>query len=242
MGGHGGVSTYLEVLQSSFHDNGQDCSGWALGPGHCHGIYLNGVANTLIEDSKFYKNEGFGIHLYSEPTMNDNMVVRRNLIYDNGFGGAAGVKPDTYGMILGSGTNILTYNNILWNNSGGGILINYGGTNINVSNNTIYSNGQGGPAGACILVGGAGVSGTIVRNNICYQNPAGIIDSSSPAAVVSNNLMTDPRFVDSTSGNFRLQSGSSAINAGVTMTMIMDDYSGASRPQGTAYDIGAYEY
>lgn len=210
-----GGGDVLEVLYSSSHHNGKDCTGWALGPGHCHGIYL-GTPNAVIEDSEFYNNEGFGIHLYSEPARNNNVIVRDNLIHDNGIGGAAGFKP-TYGMILGSGNNIQAYNNTIWNNSGGGILIEYNATNVSAYNNTIYGNGASYPGG-CFLI--AQASGTIVRNNICWQNPGGIIDSSSPPAVISSNLMTNPLFVDAANDNFSLQSGSPAIamNAGASLT------------------------
>ena len=42
--------------------------------------------------------------------------------------------------------------------------------------------------------------------------------------------------------NFKLQSASPAINAGTTLTGFSDDYLGTTRPQGSAWDIGAYEY
>ena len=42
-------------------------------------------------------------------------------------------------------------------------------------------------------------------------------------------------------GDFRLQSGSPAINAGETLASVTVDHVGTSRPQGGAHDIGAYE-
>ena len=35
--------------------------------------------------------------------------------------------------------------------------------------------------------------------------------------------------------------GSPAINAGVTLSTVTTDFDGVSRPQGGVYDIGAYE-
>jgi parallel beta-helix repeat protein len=43
-------------------------------------------------------------------------------------------------------------------------------------------------------------------------------------------------------GDFRLQEGSSAINAGTNLPEVISDCAGTARPQGTAWDIGAYEY
>ncbi len=50
----------------------------------------------------------------------------------------------------------------------------------------------------------------------------------------------DPKFVTPGS-NFQLQSGSPAIDAGISSGFNRDIIQ-TSRPQGTAYDMGAYEY
>ena len=41
--------------------------------------------------------------------------------------------------------------------------------------------------------------------------------------------------------DFRVQPSSAAVNAGVTISGVMDDFNGLLRPRGSAYDIGAYE-
>jgi len=52
-----------------------------------------------------------------------------------------------------------------------------------------------------------------------------------------------PMFVSSsTPYDFHLQSGSPAIDAGLTLSQVPYDFDGTARPQGSAYDIGAYEY
>ncbi len=51
----------------------------------------------------------------------------------------------------------------------------------------------------------------------------------------------DPKFV-SNFGNLHLQSNSPAIDAGMTIAQVTNDYDGNVRPQGSAYDIGAFEY
>jgi hypothetical protein len=55
-------------------------------------------------------------------------------------------------------------------------------------------------------------------------------------------MLTDPKFVDAASRNFRLQSGSGAIDAGVALSNVTTDISGTARPQGSSYDIGAFEF
>lgn len=51
-------------------------------------------------------------------------------------------------------------------------------------------------------------------------------------------------FVDPVSSNFRVKSGSSAIDAGADLSGngVTEDILGVTRPKGLAYDIGAFEY
>jgi hypothetical protein len=48
-------------------------------------------------------------------------------------------------------------------------------------------------------------------------------------------------FVDPANNNYALKAGSPAIDAGVTLPQVPTDILGVTRPQGLAYDIGAYE-
>jgi chitodextrinase len=59
---------------------------------------------------------------------------------------------------------------------------------------------------------------------------------------MSSILTTDPKFVNASTNDFHLQSTSPAINAGATIASVTTDKDGVTRPQGSAYDIGAYEY
>jgi hypothetical protein len=52
----------------------------------------------------------------------------------------------------------------------------------------------------------------------------------------------DPLFVSVPLDDYQLRVGSPAINAGATLTGFSTDKNGATRPQGSAWDIGAYEY
>ncbi|HEX2868560.1 MAG TPA: T9SS type A sorting domain-containing protein [Ignavibacteriales bacterium] len=53
---------------------------------------------------------------------------------------------------------------------------------------------------------------------------------------------TDPKFVDPSQRNYRLQAASGLIDKGCQLSEITSDLSGTARPQGTGYDMGAYEY
>jgi hypothetical protein len=52
----------------------------------------------------------------------------------------------------------------------------------------------------------------------------------------------DPKFVNLPTNDFHLQQNSPAINKGTTLTGFNYDANGISRPQGAAWDIGAFEY
>jgi len=57
-----------------------------------------------------------------------------------------------------------------------------------------------------------------------------------------HDFVAEPQFADPANGNFRLKEGSPGIDVGTTIEGIKTDLRGIKRPQGKAYDIGAYEY
>jgi hypothetical protein len=48
-------------------------------------------------------------------------------------------------------------------------------------------------------------------------------------------------FIDAAGGNFRLLAGAPAVDTGVTLASVPLDFDGIVRPQGSAYDVGAFE-
>jgi hypothetical protein len=126
-----------------------------------------------------------------------------------------------------SRNNVLVYNNIFYNNT---LSIWHRGSNGRFYNNTIYNSPQFG-----IQVD----SGNDIRNNIVYN--ASIAQTGS-GNTLSNNLTTNPSFVNASAGDFHLQAGSPAIDAGVTVSEVTTDFDKRSRPQGARFAIGAYEY
>src|SRR5947209_19281269 len=86
------------------------------------------------------------------------------------------------------------------------------------------------------------INNMVVSNNITYAGT--ITNMAYPGVTFVNNLdNTDPLFGNpsSTAFDFRLLPGSPAIDAGLTLALVTNDFYGTSRPQGSGYDIGAYE-
>jgi hypothetical protein len=108
-------------------------------------------------------------------------------------------------------------------------------------NSKIYNNTVFGNAGVGILAGKRS-QGAAIENNISYLNTGAAIALQGRGSAAANNLTSEPLFVDSATFDFHLQPGSPAIDAGVSLAEVPDDYDGTSRPQGAAYDIGAYEF
>jgi parallel beta-helix repeat protein len=227
---YSGGSNYNEFINCNIHDNGILPY---TPPQAAYGFYM-ATDHNLIDGCLIHDNGGYGIHAYSgvDGTVHDN-VFRNNKIYNNGLQTPHG----TAGIILSSGNNNLAYNNLIYNNNTGVQIAYTNPTNIKVYNNTIYGNSG---IGIYIIDG----QNAEIKNNIVYQNASGNISDVDGATgtVLSNNLTTDPKFVNPSTFNFSLQAGSSAMDNGVTISIVTSDFAGVSRPQGANSDIGAYEF
>ena len=97
-------------------------------------------------------------------------------------------------------------------------------------------------------VANAGVGATgpnTVRNNLWWSPSVGVSffqDLGGRTLNTSNNIVgQDPRFANPATGDFRLQSGSPAIDKGYP-NGLTTDFAGNPRPQGVGIDIGAFEF
>jgi parallel beta-helix repeat protein len=222
-------SNFNEILKCNIHHNGNNTDAGHLPIGH--GIYVES-SNNRIEGCELHHMTGFGIHVYngySGQRASDN-VVKNNLVYSNSRN-----DPFASGILIGSGDNNMAYNNVVYSQPVG-IMVGYNSsTNSKVYNNTVYNNSIDG-----IQIRSSSSSATIT-NNSAYDNGTNIHNYSN-GTTFTNNLTTDPSFTNASAGDFTLRSGSAAINAGITLSQVSDDFRGIPRPQGGRFDIGAYEY
>ncbi len=211
-----------------------------------YGIYFHDGLNGLIEGNDIYNNPGGGIQAY--PGEISNLIIRNNTLHHNNYLVTSAVE----GIIVFQGgttrvTGVQIYNNLIYLNGekqpfpgkSGGIRVANGASSTKIWNNTIYGNkgwginiqtGVSGPPG-----------GTVVQNNIIFENTAGQIIDAGSDSTLTHNLTTDPKFIKVESFNFKLQELSPAIDAGITLSTVTTDIMNFPRPYGSAYDMGAYE-
>lgn len=220
-----------------------------------HGIYCH-CDGEVIDHCLIYNiPHGYGIQIYQESA--SNSTISNNLIHDC----------SSAGIVLGTGSGHLAYNNIIYNCSGG-IHVKFGsGTNCTIANNTIYNS-----AYYCLMAENTGCNATtLFVNNIVYTSSSiGLITFANVAGAVvwSHNLCSgtaddwrddsgiavstlnkigdidgpyDPLFINAANHDFRILSNSPCHNGGVDESGLgfSTDYAGVSR--GAAWDIGAYE-
>lgn len=210
-----------------------------------------GSSNGRIVNNKVHDLDELGIYADAWDLLTQNIEITGNVVYNCRQGVA--LSSETGGLLK----NILVANNVLYNNLFAGINVSpwgYDGPreNIRIVNNTVYGNGENG-----VRIGTRNIYGVEIYNNLVANNngPAlnavnvGLISSSYNNLVSGRNLGNilsgtfdgDPRFVGASTGNFRLGSGSAAVNKGRTVAEVPADIVGTLRPMGGAYDVGAYE-
>lgn len=207
--------------------------------------FKEGVDGGKIYGNTIYGMEVHGIYIDAIGKWNKNIDVYNNRIYD--VGGAGITLAREKDGATSTLQNIRIFNNITYNTKREGVMLynhsaDKGGgvlDNIKIMNNTIY-NGLI-RNGIRVVHPYISLATVYVFNNIVYQTATAPLNLKSEV-VASNNLAgIDPLFVNAGSGNFKVQSSSPAIDAGILANAPLFDYDYVSRPQGTGVDIGAFE-
>jgi len=219
----GGVSNYKGslfncIIQDNFSD---DCGGGIAN-------YSGSVTNCRVFHNSSLHDEGGGIDNIKGALI--NCIVYRNTGVSGG-----GIYNDE-----GSVTNCLVYDNLATLNIDG--IYNENGQVINCTTCWNWSYGIYNENGSVINCISWNHSQADMNGNLtdvsysCFYGAKGD----------NHNISTDPLFVkasgDPSSLDLHLQSGSPCIDAGTGEGAPDHDLEGVPRPQGSGFDMGAYEF
>lgn len=161
-----------------------------------------------------------------------NCLIYGNSAYQNG----GGVHISYYSTNLLVMENCTVANNETTYRQGGGIFIYC--NNVHIQNTISYFNRSGDAYSNLYLWNYDTVTSSVSLTNCCIAptNLTGITNSTG-------NIDSNPQFVDTNSGNYRLSAGSPCINSGTNQDWMASssDLDGHARILYGTVDIGAYE-
>jgi hypothetical protein len=247
--GHG---VYLDGLEANGTDNPivEYCNIYG---NEYQGIQLNGnnayrVTNPIVRYNLLHDNKSHGINDLSS---NDGKYYY-NVIYGNGRYGIAHAYDDSQDPDGNfSSINAVDYNNTICADIGWrGIYVSGKSTGHMIKNNILYWSTTNVHSSNLIHVS---TDGDASLDYNCYYattnggfhlkgtdyNSFSVWQSSTEQD--NHSIDSNPLFINPSVSDFRLQSTSPSINAGISVDLTRD-FEGTPVPQGNGVDIGAYEY
>ena len=205
-------------------------------------IYIS-VQYTTI-DGLVLKNSGYaGIEIQ---LMENYCIVKNSLLLRSN---KYGYTDDGVGISMGDSSSRIgtIYNNIIYETQIGIKNDQYYTNSAYIYNNTIYHTQYG------IYGYGGSATGMIIKNNLVFGSTTCISASGSTTSnngtsdttgQIQNMVLADTFTAPTASPpDFSLKNGSGAIDVGASLGSPYNvDIIGTSRPQGSAYDLGAFEY
>jgi parallel beta helix pectate lyase-like protein/uncharacterized protein DUF1565 len=198
------------------------------------------VLGNLVHDNGDGSRQHQGIYFQGQ-----NGLIANNVVYNHsdGFGiQVRGNYPDPDTELRTPANNVIVANNTVVGNSLSGIMVENNATNTTVVNNISAFNGSYGVRG---YDNGESevLPGNVAYNNLVFGNRSGQYGNESRSVIdfSRKNFVANPRFVDARRGNFRLGSGSPAVNRALPAFAPRVDLAGRARSRHSRPDLGAFE-
>ncbi len=222
------------------------------------GIYVDGGTGITIEHNAVH-NVDIGLELACEHSghVTGNCIARSNLIY---HANSVGVTIGGYANGVGGTDNCAIVNNTLFcndtrNTGSGEFQIQFHATNNVFENNIVSATSQG------LLLNNytsSAVQPAVLNNNLYFvsvgtgkgiwksngSNHVGFASFQTATGLDAHSLYANPLFLNTTTFDFHVNTGSPAINRGLNPGVPVVgtlDFDGKPRVQGTQIDMGAYE-
>lgn len=193
------------------------------------GVY-RGTGNMV------YNNVIWGAHFSGIDVTYDSSNIR---VFNNTIYAQLGA-PYSWGITAGGGSSTFP----------DGRLQPQDVKNVEIKNNIIYQDAQHSNLSYTNPIEiGSRADGVVIEGNLVFGKNQNInvvknaVNGGSKNVTVGSNVIgQDPQFTNISQRNFSLRNTSPAINAGLSLSLVQDDFNRVSRPQGSKYDIGAYEF
>lgn len=201
------------------------------------GLYANPNCHDFIIDGNVFHDIGrtnvnwldHGLYLHGS-----NYTIINNIFYN---------IPHGWSIQTADGlSNVLIANNTFAFPNGGGqdgqIMLWNTQSNLTIRDNIFYS-----PQNYAITRYTSSVAGCSIDHNLVY-GVSGMMADSSGCALGTNQIGVNPSFVNASSApfDFHVQAGGPGIDTGMNLAAVSTDFDLNARPQGSAADIGAFEY
>ncbi|MEO8567820.1 MAG: right-handed parallel beta-helix repeat-containing protein, partial [Ginsengibacter sp.] len=195
------------------------------------GIILGGKSNGAVHDNYINGGTGEGLEIFGSGLVSIYNNIIANAGWDKSSAGQDAIAVDDRPQPNNkyAGLKVYILNNTIVNAARNAIHL-FNSYNTMAQGNKIYNN---------LLVK--------PNNKSVYDNPFTNIDGNTNVDTLNNvkiPVIANANFVNATANDFHLQANSPAIDKGLNTVSygVTKDYDGVSRPQGSAFDAGAFEY
>ncbi len=195
------------------------------------GIILGGKSNGSVHDNYINGGTGEGLEIFGYGNVNIYNNILANAGWDSSSVGQDAIAVDDRPQPNNAYTSLQVYinNNTIVNAARNSIHL-FNSYNTMAQGNKIYNN---------LLVK--------PNNTSIYDNPYTNIDGNTNVDTLNNvkiPVIANAYFVNANANNFHLQPNSPAVDKGLSASSygVTNDFDGVSRPQGSAFDAGAFEY